>query len=74
MDATEIQAYNRWQQEAAVSRWRMAKSLADKGMTYREIGEVMGISHARVGQMIKKLAELEHGAMSVPSNGEKREG
>ena len=50
---------NQRQQEEAATRWRQAKALVDRGMTLEEVGSVMGVSKARVWQMLDKLAKYE---------------
>lgn len=50
---------NRDQQESAVIRWRQARALVDRGMTLEDVGVVLGVSKARIWQMLEKLARYE---------------
>jgi len=47
------------QDEVANIAWLRAGVVAElaKGFTYREVGEMLGITPARVGQLINKFAE-----------------
>ena len=50
---------NREQQEVAVVRWRQAKALTERGMTMEDAGRILGISKARIWQMLQQLAKYE---------------
>ena len=52
-------AINREQQESAVIRWRQARALVDRGMTLEEAGIILGVSKARVWQMLAQLERYE---------------
>jgi hypothetical protein len=42
-------------QARAKERREMAYSLRQEGKTYREIGEVLGVSHGRAAQLVKRV-------------------
>jgi predicted RNase H-like HicB family nuclease len=45
-----------YQAKAAATSTKAAASLADEGLTVREVGEVLGVSHQRAHQLISKAA------------------
>lgn len=57
-DPDTVQRQIRWE------RCSTARAMSDAGLTYREIGERMGLSKGRVGQLVQRAWRRKPGAVS----------